>query len=133
MASQRFWTVATLLAGFGLGFVARTLLFSDSTAAIAQTELHTSDLHLEIEAIKGKLPDQSHAMQDVGYHFSNLWFAGQNHHWEAMKRYLKSWLEAPKGAQRSGNPLRLGARRSFPDPGVRTGRRSCKGSHSRTA
>lgn len=90
MASQRFWTVATLLAGFGLGFVARTLLFSDSTAAIAQTELHTSDLHLEIEAIKGKLPDQSHAMQDVGYHFSNLWFAGQNHHWDLATFY---WSE----------------------------------------
>jgi hypothetical protein len=44
----------------------------------------------EIEAIKGKLPDQAHAMQDVGYHYSNLWFAGQNEHWDLANFY---WLE----------------------------------------
>jgi hypothetical protein len=44
----------------------------------------------EIEIIKGKLPDQAHAMQDVGYHFSNLWFAARHRHWELANFY---WLE----------------------------------------
>ncbi len=44
----------------------------------------------ELQTAKGHLPDQSHAMQDVGYHFSNLWFAGQNQHWELANFY---WSE----------------------------------------
>ena len=47
-------------------------------------------LAAEIETIKGKLPDQAHAMQDVGYHFSNLWFAGQKEHWDLANFY---WSE----------------------------------------
>jgi hypothetical protein len=31
--------------------------------------------------IKGFLPDQSHAMMDVGYHFSSLWFAVKHKNW----------------------------------------------------
>ncbi len=44
----------------------------------------------EIEAINGKLPDQSHAMQDVSYHFSNLWFAGKHDNWDLANFY---WSE----------------------------------------
>jgi hypothetical protein len=29
-------------------------------------------LRAEIDQLKGRLPSQSHAMMDVGYHFSNL-------------------------------------------------------------
>jgi hypothetical protein len=47
-------------------------------------------LATEIETIKGKLPDQAHAMQDVGYHFTNLWFAGQKEHWDLANFY---WSE----------------------------------------
>ncbi|MEX2187452.1 MAG: hypothetical protein WD875_11680 [Pirellulales bacterium] len=47
-------------------------------------------LAAEIETIKGKLPDQSHAMQDVGYHFTNLWFAGQKENWDLANFY---WSE----------------------------------------
>ena len=38
--------------------------------------------------LKGKVPDQSHAMKDVAYHFTNLWFAGQNRigHWPVLLR-----------------------------------------------
>src|SRR6266699_7291304 len=45
-------------------------------------------LRAEIEQLKGKLPDQSHAMKDVGYHFANLWFAGQKQNWPLAKFYL---------------------------------------------
>src|SRR5437899_364072 len=42
----------------------------------------------EIEQLKSKVPDQSHAMKDVGYHFANLWFAGQKRNWPLAKFYL---------------------------------------------
>ena len=45
-------------------------------------------LRAEIEQLKGKVPDQSHAMKDVGYHFANLWFAGQKRNWPLAKFYL---------------------------------------------
>ena len=45
-------------------------------------------LRAEIDQLKGKVPDQSHAMKDVGYHFANLWFAGQKKNWPLAKFYL---------------------------------------------
>jgi len=33
-------------------------------------------------------PDQAHAMTDVGYHFSNLWFAGDKQNWPLADYYL---------------------------------------------
>jgi hypothetical protein len=47
-----------------------------------------SQLKAEIEVLKGKVPDQSHAMKDVGYHFSNLWFAGKAKNWPLAKFYI---------------------------------------------
>ena len=41
----------------------------DQTAEVAR-------LKDEIERLKGMVPDRSHVMKDVAYHFSNLWFAG---------------------------------------------------------
>ncbi len=45
-------------------------------------------LRAEIDQLKGKVPDQSHAMSDVGYHFANLWFAGEKKNWPLAKFYL---------------------------------------------
>lgn len=90
MALQRLWTLAVLVAGFGLGIATHATLFSGSPAASAQTVTQAPDLKAEIDAIKEKLPDQAHAMQDVGYHFSNLWFAGQKRHWDLANFY---WSE----------------------------------------
>src|SRR5258707_4384847 len=39
--------------------------------------------------ISGLLPDQSHAMADVGYHFANLWFAADKENWPLAKYYLQ--------------------------------------------
>src|ERR1700722_6258157 len=33
-------------------------------------------------------PDQAHAMTDVAYHFSNLWFAGDRQNWPLADYYL---------------------------------------------
>ena len=46
--------------------------------------------------LNDRLPDQSHAMQDAGYHFENLWFAGTNQNWPLAGYYLRktrSYLE----------------------------------------
>jgi len=44
-------------------------------------------LKAELEQVKGKLPDQAHVMKDVGYHFANLWFAGQKGNWPLADFY----------------------------------------------
>jgi hypothetical protein len=53
-------------------------------------------LQAELAALKSQLPDQAHAMADVGYHFANLWFAGKAANWPLAQFYLgetKSHLE----------------------------------------
>lgn len=37
----------------------------------------------------GLLPDQSHAMVDVAFHFANLWFAADKENWPLAKYYLQ--------------------------------------------
>ena len=37
--------------------------------------------------LKGMVPDQSHAISGVGYHFTNLWFAGQSGNWPLAQFY----------------------------------------------
>jgi hypothetical protein len=93
MASTKFRTLLVLLLGMVLGVVAHSLVSTTIPPAQAQPAKPAVDLDAlsaEIETIKGKLPDQAHAMQDVGYHFSNLWFAGQQEHWDLAEFY---WLE----------------------------------------
>jgi hypothetical protein len=53
---------------------------TDASAEIAA-------LKKEIEVLKGNVPDQSHVMKDVAYHFTNLWFAGQKQNWPLAKFY----------------------------------------------
>src|SRR5262245_31231228 len=45
-------------------------------------------LRSEIESLKSMLPDQSHVMKDIAYHFSNLWFAAQAQNWPLAGFYL---------------------------------------------
>ncbi len=42
----------------------------------------------EVARLKGMVTDQSHVMADVGYHYTNLWFAGQNENWPLAQFYL---------------------------------------------
>ena len=75
------WTV-----GHWAGDVSLAKAHAAETANRPPTQ--TNDLATELAAIKGKLPDQSHAMKDVGYHFANLWFAGQKQNWPLARFYL---------------------------------------------
>ena len=46
-------------------------------------------LKSELTALRELLPDQSHAMSDVGYHFTNLWFAAEGRNWPLADFYYK--------------------------------------------
>ena len=42
----------------------------------------------DVTRLKSIATDQSHVMADVGYHFANLWFAGEKRNWPLAKFYL---------------------------------------------
>jgi cytochrome c553 len=45
-------------------------------------------LKAAVEELKGKAPSASVAMADVGFHWSNLWFAGQSGNWPLAAYYF---------------------------------------------
>ncbi len=88
--SQRFRIGSILLLGGCFGAVAHHFFTTQPQAAHAQATKPAADLPTlaaEIETMKGKLTDQAHVMQDVSYHFSNLWFAGQHENWDLANFY----------------------------------------------
>ena len=72
-------------------------------------------LRAEIDHLKGVVPDQSHAMADVAFHFSNCWFAGQKQNWPLAQFNLDETRSHLRWAVRiipvrkdaNGNPIRL--------------------------
>jgi outer membrane murein-binding lipoprotein Lpp len=44
-------------------------------------------LQADVATLKDRAPDQAHAMIDVDYHFTNLWFAGRAENWSLAKFY----------------------------------------------
>lgn len=81
---------AALLLGAIVGAAGYAALTTAEYSALAESKPPLDPLATELEAIKSKLPDQAHAMQDAGYHFSNLWFAGRKENWDLAKFY---WAE----------------------------------------
>ena len=84
-----------LATGFGAGLLftgAFELMFEPTVLqAHAQPQADVHELqHAQIEtnSLDGHLPDQSHAMTDVGYHFANLWFAADKQNWPLADYYL---------------------------------------------
>lgn len=70
--------------------VARQPQATPATAKTGDSTDELTALRAEVNRLKGVVPDQSHAMKDVGYHFSNLWFAGQKTNWPLAEFY---WSE----------------------------------------
>jgi hypothetical protein len=90
MVSGKLRNSVVLVCGACLGAAADHILTTQPQAAHAQAAKPAPDLAslaAELETIKGKLTDQSHVMQDVSYHFSNLWFAGQHENWDLANFY----------------------------------------------
>ncbi len=73
-------------------------------------------LKAEVGRLKGMVPDQSHAMADVGYHYTNLWFAGEQGNWPLAQFYsdeVRSHLRwavriIPKRKDAEGREIDLG-------------------------
>jgi hypothetical protein len=73
-------------------------------------------LKAEVARLKGMVPDQSHAMADVSYHYSHLWFAGQYQNWPLAQFYsdeVRSHLRwavriIPKRKDAEGREIDLG-------------------------
>lgn len=62
------------------------LAFSPSGKTAAPSDIE--GLKAEVDRLKGIVPDQSHAMKDVAYHYSNLWFAGEAENWPLAEFYF---------------------------------------------
>src|SRR5947209_20131106 len=60
---------------------------SHSRAADPSSTDELAQLKAEVARLKGVVPDQSHTMMDVSYHYSNLWFAGQSENWPLAQFY----------------------------------------------
>ena len=91
------------------------MLGAAASARAADATNEVAVLKAEVERLKGLLPDQSHAMKDVGYHFANLWFAGEKKNWPLADFYAsetKSHLRwavriIPVRKDAQGNQIRL--------------------------
>lgn len=116
MNSHGTRSLAVLLLGACLGAIGHALWWSPPRSAHAQPVSTEPSLAAEIAEIKGKLPSQSHTMQDVSYHFANLWFAGQNENWDLAEFYwdeTRSHLRwavrvIPVRKDNAGNDVNLG-------------------------
>jgi hypothetical protein len=72
-----------------LGFEACQQAPAAAPAATATAESkEIAALKADIEMLKGKAPSASVAMADVGFHWSNLWFAGQAGNWPLATFYF---------------------------------------------
>jgi hypothetical protein len=58
-----------------------------STSTAAQSK-GGADNSTEVERLKTLVPSQSHGMADVGYHWTNLWFAGEQKNWPLAEFYF---------------------------------------------
>jgi len=77
------------------GPVAATLALCGVTASMAADSSdapslaqQVADLKASNEQLRTLIPSQSHAMMDVAYHFTNLWFAGQHQNWPLAQFYF---------------------------------------------
>ena len=50
-------------------------------AAQGESRVDPAQFEADLTQLKNVVPSQSHAMSDVGYHWTNLWFAGQKKNW----------------------------------------------------
>jgi len=86
--------VATVLGtGILLSGVSK-LTFEPAVLQARDQQAPQPDVHglgqpqIETNSLDGHLPDQAHAMADVGYHFANLWFAADKQNWPLANYYL---------------------------------------------
>jgi len=81
-----------LVAGAAVGAAVVQYWHAASSAPAAQVDSQVADamasMRSEILRLRDLVPSQSHAMADVGYHWSNLWFAAQQKNWPLATFYF---------------------------------------------
>lgn len=107
MNQMRLKSSALILTAGALAGIVLTVLWMHAGPVHAQAddtnEKKAPDaamLQAEIELMKGKLPGQAHAMMDVGYHYTNLWFAAQRGNWPLAEFYFNETRSHLKWAVR---------------------------------
>jgi len=87
--------LGALVLGAVVGGMAVEYWMTRSTARPgAETAQPPSDLAADVAHLKNVLPTQSHTMQDVGYHWSSLWFAAEKKNWDLAEYYFSEARQA---------------------------------------
>jgi len=69
--------------------VTRTLTtISVAAVAVLASACGGGNVASELEHLRTVVPSQSHTMADVGYHWTNLWFAGKSENWPLAEFYF---------------------------------------------
>ncbi len=101
--------------------VGSTALRSPASAVDIEHAGEIGRLRSELVKLREMLPDQSHAMSDVGYHFTNLWFAADSNNWPLADFYFNETRSHLKWAV-SIKPIRKDrANRDVNLPGILQG------------
>ena len=104
----RAGTATLALTAFALAGLHFTGLLASTAHAQEKAPGASSEvdaLKSELGLLKDQLPDQSHAMADVAYHFGNLYFAAEKKNWPLATFYLSETRAHLKWAMRI-RPLR---------------------------
>jgi hypothetical protein len=78
--------LGALLVGASSSSLSQGQASPQSASMTASEEI--AALKADNERLKSLVPSQSHAMMDVAYHFTNLWFAGQHSNWPLAQFYF---------------------------------------------
>lgn len=88
---------------------------ASKTTAESEREKALAALQADVQGLKDRAVSASVAMADVGFHWSNLWFAGKSQNWPLANYYYSearnhvAWLTritpSPKGPD--GRPVEL--------------------------
>lgn len=81
--------VIVLLGAIAGGAAAEYWYRTRGAAAPSAQGVDLQALQADVERLKSLLPNQSHIMMDVGYHWTNLWFAARQKNWP-LARFMFS-------------------------------------------
>ena len=70
------------------GDVVRATASPGATAATSGGANDLDALRADVARLKANAPSQSHSMSDVGYHWTNLWFAAEKKNWPLAQFYF---------------------------------------------
>ena len=87
--------IGALIGGGGVAYLHRndvTAAAGSKATTSAADEGGASDnlgaLRADVARLKTNAPSQSHTMSDVGYHWTNLWFAAEKKNWPLARFYF---------------------------------------------